>query len=123
MSMPSGSYWPRYQRGARTQATRLSSRKGRSRLATPMGLICAVVATVIGVAEFAAVPASMAATPGLVAAYGFDEGSGTSVTDASGNGNTGTITSATWAATGKFGKALQFNGTNALVTIPNAAAI
>ena len=51
---------------------------------------------------------------GLVAAYGFDEGSGTTVTDASGNGNTGTITNATWAATGKYGKALQFNGTNAL---------
>ena len=80
-----------------------------------MGPICGVVAIamVIGVAEFAAAPASMAATPGLVAAYGFDEGSGTTVTDASGNGNTGTITNATWAATGKYGKALQFNGTNA----------
>ena len=49
--------------------------------------------------------------PGLVAAYGFDEGSGTTVTDASGNGNNGTITNATWATTGKYGKALQFNGT------------
>ena len=65
----------------------------------------------------------MAATTGLVAAYGFDEGSGTTVTDASGNGNTGTITNATWAATGKYGKALQFNGTNALVTIPDAASL
>ena len=51
------------------------------------------------------------APTGLVAAYGFDEGSGTTVTDASGNGNTGTITNATWATTGKYGKALQFNGT------------
>ena len=48
---------------------------------------------------------------GLVAAYGFDEGSGTTVTDASGNGNNGTITNATWSTSGKFGKALQFNGT------------
>ena len=52
----------------------------------------------------------MGAPTGLVAAYGFDEGSGTTVADASGNGHTGTITAATWAATGKYGKALQFNG-------------
>ena len=51
------------------------------------------------------------APTGLVAAYGFDEGSGTTVTDQSGNGNTGTVTGTTWAATGKYGKALQFNGT------------
>ena len=60
---------------------------------------------------------------GLVAAYGFDEGSGTTVTDASGNGNNGTITNATWSTAGKFGKALQFNGSNALVTIPDAASL
>ncbi len=36
------------------------------------------------------------ATSGLVAAYGFEEGSGTVASDASGNGNTGTITGATW---------------------------
>ena len=59
----------------------------------------------------------------LVAAYGFDEGSGTTLTDASGNGNNGTITNATWSTSGKFGKALQFNGTNALVTIPDAASL
>ena len=90
-----------------------------------MGRICGTVAiaAVIGVAELASAPAAMAATSGLVAAYGFDEGSGTTVTDASGNGNTGTITNATWATAGKYGEALQFNGTNALVTIPNAASL
>ena len=60
---------------------------------------------------------------GLVAAYGFDEGSGTTVTDASGNGNNGTITNATWATSGKYGKALQFNGTSSLVTIPDSASL
>ena len=50
-------------------------------------------------------------------------GRGRRSTDASGNGNNGTITNATWAATGKYGKALQFNGTNALVTIPDAASL
>ena len=43
--------------------------------------------------------------------------------DASGNGNAGTINGATWAAAGKYGKALQFNGTSALVTIPDAASL
>ena len=38
---------------------------------------------------------------GLVAAYAFDEGSGTSVADASGNGNTGTIANATWSSDGQ----------------------
>ena len=87
--------------------------------------ICGAVAiaAVIAAAELVSAPASMSATTGLVAAYGFDEGSGTTVTDASGNGHTGTITNATWAATGKYGKALQFNGTNALVSIPDAASL
>jgi hypothetical protein len=87
-----------------------------------IGSAAVVTAAAVGTGLAAAQP-SMAATTGLVAAYGFDEGTGTTVTDASGNGNTGTITNATWAATGKFGKALQFNGTNALVTVPKAASL
>src|SRR3989441_755782 len=67
-------------------------------------------------------PAS-AQTPGLVAAYAFNEGSGTTVADISGNNNNGTITAATWTTAGKFGNALAFNGTSALVTVPNAASL
>src|SRR4029077_12413265 len=58
-----------------------------------------------------------------VAAYGFDEGSGTTVTDVSGSGNNGTITNATWGTTGKYGDALKFNGSSALVTIPDAPSL
>src|SRR5262249_38047074 len=36
--------------------------------------------------------------PGLVAAYGFDEGSGATANDSSGTGNNGAITGATWRA-------------------------
>ncbi len=61
--------------------------------------------------------------PGLIAAYGFDEGSGTTAADSSTNNNTGTIANATWAATGKFGKALTFNGTNAWVSVPNSTSL
>jgi uncharacterized repeat protein (TIGR01451 family) len=62
-------------------------------------------------------------TPGLVAAYSFDEGSGTTAADASGTGNTGTIGSATWSTQGKYGGALAFNGTSAKVTVPDAASL
>jgi hypothetical protein len=60
---------------------------------------------------------------GLVAAYAFSEGSGTSVADLSGNGNSGTISNATWTTAGKYGKALSFNGTNAWVTIQDKASL
>ncbi|HEY2461274.1 MAG TPA: LamG-like jellyroll fold domain-containing protein [Candidatus Acidoferrum sp.] len=64
-----------------------------------------------------------AATTGLVAAYSFNEGSGTSVADASGNSNTGTIVGATWTTQGKFGNALVFNGTSSRVVINDAASL
>jgi hypothetical protein len=57
--------------------------------------------------------------PGLVAAYGFNQGSGTTVTDSSGNGLTGTIQGATWTTGGKYGNALSFNGTNSYVDVGN----
>ena len=64
-----------------------------------------------------------ATIPGLVAAYSFNAGTGTTVTDSSGNGNNGTIANATWTTAGKYGDALVFNGTNALVNIPDAASL
>ena len=60
--------------------------------------------------------------PGLVAAYPFDEGSGTTVHDVSNNGNNGTINGATWTTSGESGDALVFNG-NALVTVNNSATL
>ena len=65
-----------------------------------------------------------AQSAGLVAAYGFNEGTGSStVADASGNGNNGTLSGATWTASGKYGGALVFNGASALVTINDAASL
>jgi hypothetical protein len=60
---------------------------------------------------------------GLVAAFGFNEGSGVQVNDASGQSNTGTISSATWSTAGKFGSALSFNGTSSWVTVADAASL
>lgn len=78
----------------------------------------------------------------LVAAYDFDEGTGTTVTDASGNGNTGTVSNTTWIVAdkseskfngsvdntpskpgGKYGNALVFNGTSSVVTVPNSSSL
>ena len=83
---------------------------------------CALLVAPLLVAARAASPAS-AAQPGLVAAFGFDEGSGSAVADQSGAGNNGTAANTTWAPAGKFGKALQFNSTNSLVTVPDAASL
>ena len=61
-----------------------------------------------------------AATPAdnaFVAAYSFNEGSGTTLLDRSGNGNVGTLSGPTWITTGKFGGALLFNGTSDWVTV------
>jgi hypothetical protein len=47
----------------------------------------------------------------------FDEGTGTTVADSSGFGNHGTIRGATWTASGKYGAALEFDGTDDYVEI------
>jgi PKD repeat protein len=60
---------------------------------------------------------------GLVAAFGFEEGSGTTTSDASGSANNGTLNGATWTAAGKYGNALSFNGSGAVVTVPNSASL
>ncbi len=56
--------------------------------------------------------------PSLVARYSFDNISGNSITDESGNGHTGTLYGAT-IAVGKIGNALDFDGGNDYVGIGN----
>jgi PKD repeat protein len=60
---------------------------------------------------------------GPVAVYGFDEGTGTTALDTSGNGNTGTVNAAGWTKTGKYGGALSFNGTSSMVTVNDSASL
>jgi hypothetical protein len=63
-------------------------------------------------------------TPGgAVGAWGFNEGSGTTLADASGNGHTGAIAGAFWTASGRFGSALTFDGTDDVVTINDAPGL
>jgi chitodextrinase len=63
------------------------------------------------------------APAGLVAGYSFENGSGTTVTDVSGNGNSGTITAATWEPAGRYGGGLNFNGSTARVRVPGSPSL
>jgi len=51
-------------------------------------------------------------TTGLVGYWKFDEGSGTTASDSSGNGNTGTLVNGPIWTTGQVGGALDFDGTD-----------
>lgn len=88
-------------------------------------LVTCIFAAAIGTFLSTRTPVSRvhAASTGLVAAYAFNEGSGTIVTDSSGNGNNGTTSGATWTTAGKFGGALSFNGTSSRVAISDSASL
>src|SRR5439155_9739266 len=59
---------------------------------------------------------------GLMAAYGFNEGSGSVSADGSGFANTATLNSAAWT-TGKFANAVSFNGSSSFVEAPDTNAL
>jgi len=64
---------------------------------------------------------SVSELPQPIAHWPFDETSGTSARDATGNGNTGAINGTTWT-TGKIGGALDFDGSNDYVDMGDADA-
>src|SRR5690242_12076043 len=94
--------------GAARSALRIHLGRGGIRLA--LASAAAIVLLVPG-----AVPAA-GGPPGLVAAYAFDEASGTVLHDGSGNGHDGTVSGATWTG-GHDGGALSFNGSNSSVDL------
>jgi Concanavalin A-like lectin/glucanases superfamily len=84
-------------------------------------VVCAACAVALTATVLAT--ASAQAATGLVAAYGFNEGTGTAVADASGTGNNGTTSNTTRATGGRFGGALSFNGTSSSVTVPDSNSL
>ena len=82
-------------------------------------------ATAFASAVFATFTLPAAAqSAGLVAAYSFDEGAGTTTADNSGNGNKGTLVSgATWSTSAKFGGAVSFDGTNGRIDIADSNSL
>ena len=68
-------------------------------------------------------PAAQGSTTGAIAVYAMNEGSGSTIGDASGNNITGTIQGATWTTSGKYSSALTFNGTSSAVDLGNPSAL
>jgi glucose/arabinose dehydrogenase len=79
------------------------------------------VAAPASAATYTATYTPVTASPGLIAAYAFNEGLGSTTADATGKGHIGSLSGATWTTAGKNGNALSFNGTNNLVSVADAA--
>ena len=62
-----------------------------------------------------------AATPGQIAAYGFEETSGATALDSSGSALDGALSGPARTASGRFGRALTFDGVNDLVSATSTA--
>src|SRR5262245_46811952 len=84
---------------------------------------------VVGSATIIALVAAMFTAPGgaqaqgLVGGYAFDETSGTSAADISGNGNTGALTNGAVFAAGKNGNAVSLDGVNDFVSLGNGPSL
>ena len=68
-------------------------------------------------------PAAPTAPAGLVGAWAFDEGSGATTADVSGNGNPGTINGASWTSAGRNANALSFDGAGTTVEVAASTSL
>ena len=59
-------------------------------------------------------------TDSMVAAWFFDEGNGKTASDSTGNGHDGAIEAGPKWVKGRFGKALEFDGTDDWVSVPHS---
>jgi hypothetical protein len=70
-----------------------------------------------------AVSVTVANGTGLVGYWALDEGTGTTATDSSGNGNNGTLVNGPTWTIGKLGSALAFNGLTHYVNVPSTPVL
>jgi hypothetical protein len=59
----------------------------------------------------------------LAGAWGFEEGSGSSATDSSGNTNTGTLVNTPTRVGGKYGQGIQLNGTTQYISVNDSNSL
>jgi len=90
------------------------------RYITLLGLLIALLGACSDKERFQPVGVVRQALTGIVAAYSFDQGSGTTAPDATGLGHTGTLSGATWTSAGKYCGALSFDGANDRVIVADA---
>jgi fibronectin type 3 domain-containing protein len=109
IAQPSGTSYPDGGLGAGTYFYKVTAEDAAGNVSSPSGQASATV--------------TITAPTGLVAAYGFDEGSGSSTADQSGNGNVGSLSGTLWSTSGKFNNALSFNGSSARVNIADSATL
>lgn len=74
--------------------------------------------TAAGVISTAPPPPALTPTPGLIAYWKFNEASGDTASDSSGQGNHATVRGASWTSSGRFGNALAFDGVDDYVLTP-----
>jgi chitinase len=90
-------------------------------------LLCSLVSCLVAMALHPVVALAQAPLDGpgsgLVGWWKFDEGSGTTVIDSSGNGNTGTIIGNPQWTTGISGGGLRFNDPSDFIRIPNNSSL
>jgi hypothetical protein len=94
---------------------------GNGAFSTPVSFTVPVPPPVV--IDLCGPPPGRAAIPNLVLAMSMNENSGATVSDSSGQANHGTITEATWTASGKYGAALTFDGLNDWVTVADAPSL
>ena len=104
--------------GAEVQSAPYTTQWNAAGLPNGLHTVTAVARDAVGHTTQSAVVTVYVAN-GMVGAWAFDDGAGTSVADSSGKGNTGTAAGTTWAA-GKYGGALTFSGgPTSWVTVPD----
>jgi hypothetical protein len=74
-------------------------------------------------ASYTATYTVTSANAGPVASWGFNETSGTSAADGSGNNNTATLVNGALFAAGKHGNALSLDGTNDYLSVANSSSL
>src|SRR5690242_16468880 len=86
-------------------------------------VVGAALSAVVGGAGLASGGVASAST--VAALWHMDETSGATMTDASGNGNNGTLHNVTLGAAGKYGKSYTFGGSKAksYVEVPNSGSL